>query len=360
MEDSRLSEYNSLADVSTIGVGDDDSIVEELSLTVLFQFIKNFNGDRSELTSFIQNVNSAFSLAQPHQKPPLLLYVVSKLSTNVVNEVELSGVASWETLKTKLKLYYSHTKHLAQAHEELELIKQNPNESITDYFKRVERAKNDCIQAETINCKSDVDLPGLKKAIQQTALRRFIIHCHPSISQMLRARDIISLNEAYSLALQEEKILNYTKARVQPSQNYCSYCKTSTHSLQQCRKRTRDPPSGSQRPTYRPQDRPNNSFNNGYRSNYSHPQRYPQMENTHQSPRYSFTPRSQQQYVSQSYRQNNDQFRKRFDNPHAGHSNFNPRVNNIQTETLNCQAPMMDVPLENANSVQEAFKSLQL
>lgn len=112
-----LSEYNSITDINALFAGnDDDSVVEELPLTVLFQFIKNFNGDRSELTSFIQNVNSAFSLAQQHQKPPLLLYVVSRLSTNVVNELELSGVGSWELLKTKLKLYYSHTKHLAQAH----------------------------------------------------------------------------------------------------------------------------------------------------------------------------------------------------------------------------------------------------
>lgn len=177
---------------------------------------------------------------------------------------------------------------------------------------------------------------------------------------MLRARDINSLNEAYSLALQEEKILNYTKVRIQSSQNYCSYCKSSSHSLQQCRKRTRISPSSPQRPTYKPQDRPNNSFNNGYRSNYGQPQRYPQIGDTHQSPRYSFTPRYQQQPVSQSYRQNSDQFRKRFDSPHAGNSNFNPRVNNIQAETLNCQAPMTDAPLENATAVQEAFKSLQL
>lgn len=72
-------------------------------LTVLFKFIKPFNGDRSELTTFRQNVNSAFSLAVLHQRPPLLLFVVSQLSTSVVKELELSEVHTWHELKDKLK-----------------------------------------------------------------------------------------------------------------------------------------------------------------------------------------------------------------------------------------------------------------
>lgn len=201
-----------------------DNISEEgddlnLPTALLFKFIKPFSGERSELNTFIQNTNSAFQLASPQQTPTLFLYVVSQLSTEVINELELSDIESWHDLKIVLKQFYGQTKHLVQIHEELETIKQYFSESITDFFKRLEKIKNECIQAEILNTYSDREIPGLKKAIQQTALRRFIIHCKPEISQMLRARNISDLNEAYSIALQEEKLINYTKSKIIPKNN---------------------------------------------------------------------------------------------------------------------------------------------
>lgn len=130
-------------------ISDDETETEQLPLTVLFKFIKPFTGIRTELNTFITNVNSAFSLAKPNQKASLFLYIVSQLSTNVIDEIQVNEISSWTELKQKLKLYYSHTKHLAQTHEDLETIKQRPTETITEFFKRVEKAKNDCIQAET-------------------------------------------------------------------------------------------------------------------------------------------------------------------------------------------------------------------
>ncbi|KAL3288487.1 hypothetical protein HHI36_002929 [Cryptolaemus montrouzieri] len=162
-----------------------------------------FTGDRNELHTFITNVNSAFSLAQVNQKPSLFLFVVSQLSTNVINEIDIQDIDSWYSLKTRLKLYYSQTKHVAQAHEELENLKQMSNENISNFSNELKN-KNECIQAELLNSEAN-EFAGQKIAIQRTALRRFIIHCRPEISQMLRARDIKTLNEAYDLALQEEK-----------------------------------------------------------------------------------------------------------------------------------------------------------
>lgn len=148
-------EFNSAQIVnSTENVSIASSRDETLPLAVLFKFIRPFFGDRRELSSFLQNGNSAFSLASEEQKIALLLYVVSQLSTSVVNEVALSEVHTWHEWKTRLRLYYSHTKHLAQAHEELEMIKQHNNKSITDFFKRVERAKNDCYRLKHLEIKT--------------------------------------------------------------------------------------------------------------------------------------------------------------------------------------------------------------
>lgn len=359
MEDqvhSTMDNPEAAPSISSQYVDSDDSVNEELPLTVLFRFIKPFNGDRSELTTFLQNANSAFSLAVPHQRPPLLLFVVSQLSTSVVNELELSEVHSWHELKDKLKLYYSHTKHLAQAHEELEIIRQHPNETITDFFKRVERAKNDCIQAETINSKSEIDLPGLKRAIQQTALRRFIIHCKPEISQMLRARDINSLNDAYSLALQEEKIINYTKIRA-PNQAYCSYCKKNNHTASQCRKKNQNSRTPTQMSPghYRPTIPPTN-YGNGYNSS-SNGQFRPSFQNR---PPYTsqFTPRPQ----LSDHRPYGAPFARRPDNSNGTRnipSHSRAQINNVQTQDF-CQAPVSNVPSERDEQIQETFKAISI
>ncbi|KAL3276312.1 hypothetical protein HHI36_024247 [Cryptolaemus montrouzieri] len=108
------------------------------------------------------------------------------------------------------------------------------NENISNFSNELKN-KNECIQAELLNSEAN-EFAGQKIAIQRTALRRFIFHCRPEISQMLRARDIKTLNEAYDLALQEEKILNYVKPH-KSTNLYCSICKMTNHPTQNCKKK---------------------------------------------------------------------------------------------------------------------------
>lgn len=80
-----------------------ENTLKSISLSLLFKFIKPFNGSQIEITLFVQNCNSAFQLAQPSQIRHLVAYVVSQLSSKVVNEIELEDVGNWNQLKTKLK-----------------------------------------------------------------------------------------------------------------------------------------------------------------------------------------------------------------------------------------------------------------
>lgn len=153
---------------------------DSINLSLLFKFIKPFNGNKAELSTFIQNCNSAFTLAQPHQTPHLFLYVVSQLSSNVINELNVNEITEWTELKTQLKRYFGQNKDLTQLHEELETIKQNPQESISDFYKRLEKLKSTIITAERHHA-DNTELPqsefnGIKTAIQNAALRRFILH----------------------------------------------------------------------------------------------------------------------------------------------------------------------------------------
>lgn len=94
------------------------------------------------------------------------------------------------------------------------------------------------IKTEGNHCENPTELSGLKRAIQRTALRRFILHCEMEISQMLRARDINDLNDAFAIDVEEDKILNNT-THPRPVQlnSYCNFSKMNGHTTQNCRKR---------------------------------------------------------------------------------------------------------------------------
>lgn len=117
-------------------------------------------------------------MAQPDQVSHLFLYVNSQLSSEVINEIDMQEIKNWTELKTKLKTYYNFFKNLAQLYEELETIKKIKTK-LTDFYKRLEKLKNECIATENSGCEKPDELASLKKAIQRTALRRFILHVNP-------------------------------------------------------------------------------------------------------------------------------------------------------------------------------------
>ncbi|KAF2878779.1 hypothetical protein ILUMI_27393 [Ignelater luminosus] len=138
-----------------------------LSLGDLFKFIKPFDGNRQNLTHCILSANSAFQLAKAGQKDPLLHYVFTKLSHNVSNKINFEEITSWQQLKDTLKSYYSIVKNVTQLHEELETIRQRPNETITEYFKKLDCIKNECIIAENNSKDNHPDeLPAIKRLIK--------------------------------------------------------------------------------------------------------------------------------------------------------------------------------------------------
>lgn len=210
------------------------------------------------------------------------------------------------------------------------------HENITDFYKRLEKLKNECITAEHSISDNTNDLPSLKKAIQRTSLRRFILHCKPEISQMLRARNIATLNEAFSMALQEEKILNYTKfQRPRQTFQYCNFRKSTTHHTSNCRRKQqsfRQSPSQSQ--------------------NHSYPLH---THSTYDPSKFCAYCKNKGHHISECrkrhYRQQFQQQQQQAQQPHQ-QNNSNPRINH-----LNEESPLEMNALSEDTQIQEAFNT---
>lgn len=74
------------------------------------------------------------------------------------------------------------------------------------------------------------ELPGRLAAMNDLALHTFILNIKPDISNMLRARNIESLNEAFNLAIEEEKVQLLIKVKHSNFKTIeCSICNKTGH-----------------------------------------------------------------------------------------------------------------------------------
>lgn len=213
-----------------------DSSSSNLSLDFLSKLIpEKFDGDRYKLRSFIKQVDAVFELAKPDQITPLLLFVKSKIIGKARDQIDIHcNLTTWKDISELLLNLYQDKKSFDQLLEELNNLKQGNNESISQYYQRLEDVSSRVLANVHAN-ETDKDLlKGRLVMVNDMTLNRFIYHTHPHISQMLRYRNFKNINEALSAALAEEKALriNSNQNRPRVSNNYNNNYKNNFTSFQ--------------------------------------------------------------------------------------------------------------------------------
>lgn len=215
----------------------------EIPLNFLSHMITPFNGETKELSNFLQNANNAMGLASASQKLPLEMFVFSKISSEVKTKINMGNIRTFTELRDKLKAVYSPVESYDFLMEQLETTKQKATESIKDYFVRLDKITSKCLMV-TEKVASSHTVESEKRVIERITLRRFTHHTIPEISQILRHKEFANLNEAFSLACEEEAyLLNEGRLKRQQSdrsshqiEKYCRNCRTKTHNTKDCRR----------------------------------------------------------------------------------------------------------------------------
>lgn len=189
---------------------------------------QGFSGDRYDLGPFLANCNNANDLANNDQKTALLYYILSKITGRAKEQLAQQSFKDWKDLKEKLKTLYQDKKHYCQIMEDLNNCKQISNESVSDFFQRLELLNSRALSATQQYTSDKSLLPGKLQSINEITLNRFIYHSNPRISQMLRWKDFTTLNQAYTAAVAEERALNIYK-------QFCKICRKNNHDTQRCR-----------------------------------------------------------------------------------------------------------------------------
>lgn len=243
---------------------------ETLPITFLIKFIKEFDGNREHLSSYLADCNRAFELAKGKQQSVLLDYTLTRITGKAKSACVNRTFESWNELKQYLKTMYQDTKHKAQLLCELTTLKQKPDENLSTFTTRMETCLKRTINAITQGHDkgtepSEIDtqalvLKGKLEMLQEIALNRYTYFTIPEISNALRIRDIKTLNEAIAIAKAELQIQQMisgpstSKDKLKPNGNskgfksnsnsqadkskiHCKYCKKPGHSIEECRKR---------------------------------------------------------------------------------------------------------------------------
>jgi hypothetical protein len=232
---------------------------EQLPFSFLCKFIKPFSGNRDELQGFISDCNRAFSLTTADQAPILLSFIISQISGKAKTACLNHDFQDWDELKSFLKEHFQDAKHHSQLLFELFSISQNSNESITNFIERLETSIKHAKSSVAQNNKNPDHLSGKIAMIDEFALTRLIYFSVPTISSLLRLRGPVTLNEAISYAISEEKAQKLGQTNFKNSNGFnhatrkpcipkkesfnvdkktnifCKYCKKSGHVISECR-----------------------------------------------------------------------------------------------------------------------------
>lgn len=271
----------------------------EMELSILFKFIKSYDGSRETLNSFLVNCDNAFELASDAQKSILFKYILSQLNGKAEVACSIKEFTSWEQLKEFLKTQFSERKHYSHLLADLQESKQGPQDNVSQYALRMETYLSQLlteISLSTPKVKSK-ELPGRTAAMEDLALHHFVMGLHPRISNIVRCHSPKSLNEAINLAISEERIqqtlyrrpqaeqrsynnnnnnnkikASSSRPNVSPSMSkpsnfapqashvFCRYCKTPGHDISACKKREFNNnrfKAQQNQPSYRPSPRIN-------------------------------------------------------------------------------------------------------
>lgn len=271
----------------------------DMELSVLFKFIKPYDGNRETLNSFLVNCDNAISLASEGQKNILFKYIISQLNGKAEIACSIKEFNSWDQLKEFLKCQFSERKHYSHLLTDLQENRQGLHDSVSQYALRTEACLSQLLTEVSVSNTKTKELAGRIAAMEDLALHHFVMGLQPRISNIIRCRSPKSLNEAINLAISEERIqqalykrpdpksINPNKFRAGPprpnpnpsfsqrppypnqipspqgaSSLICRYCKSPGHDISSCRKREYN------NNRFRVQQNPNNR---------PHPNQYPRV-----------------------------------------------------------------------------------
>jgi hypothetical protein len=187
----------------------------------------SFDGNRKQLSSFLQNCEIAFEHADENQYDFLLSYIRTQIIDTAQLACRIRSFKTFDELKAHLKQNFADTRTVMQLELELQKCRQQKGESVSEFMIRIETCAKEIKTVISHEENNERLLEGRFFSTDEQARTRFIIGLLPSLSEKIRNMNLNTLTEALKAATHEEGLVNLveeTNKTIMQSKPICQTC----------------------------------------------------------------------------------------------------------------------------------------
>lgn len=171
-------------------------VIDHTTLALLFP---TYDGNKKSLAFYIEGVENVLSLIENGDDPLVACLIRNKLTGRAVEALsESNGARTWSEIKEILKKRFGEFRTEIQLVQEL--IQLNKDNSLDVFADKIWSIRSSLIEAD----------PNKREYYEQMALNSFLDKLSPITNIMIKLKQIENLDQAISIAKQEE---NKLKAR---------------------------------------------------------------------------------------------------------------------------------------------------
>nr|XP_023011636.1 uncharacterized protein LOC111501933 [Leptinotarsa decemlineata] len=280
--------------------------IEPYKLSEIFSIVPEFEGDQIFLTTFTNACDCAYQMSTRDQRNLLTIHIKNKLRGRAAQLISSRNPETYQEIRHLLNLNFGDTRDLTSLIQDLQRLKQLPNETALIFFNRlqVHNAKmHACIQKSTLTADQKT---AQSRLIETMTLNSLFTGLEPRLGQIIRAGNPRDMLEAH-MRIRRELQLSYfenqkhnkhnqqknniSKRPQQPqSSRTCNFCGRFGHLSNECRQRQRPPPNNTNSFQNTNFPKPNFPQQNRPQTNFQTNQQRPQFQNNQQRPRFQNTP----------------------------------------------------------------------
>jgi len=182
-----------------------------VGLESAIRMVPSFNGGtETDLASYITKCDHLLSIVATNIKPMIFEAILAQLSGDAFKAVRYREFTEWESLKRHLRTIFGSKHSINHLQITLSNMKQQFNEDVRSLAARIEQGYHELVGALTVKQNAG-SAAAVAISTKTGALAAFVNGAQPAIRSLLRVRNVEFLEQAITVAIEEEQDLTHLK-----------------------------------------------------------------------------------------------------------------------------------------------------